>query len=314
MYNNKNTKGGKKMKTKGLITLLMVVLSAVLVLGACGSNDSGGDIENKEQSKETEQAVGKRIAGADIQDGTYRLEEQNFDENGWKVFIEITVEDGKIKATDYNYTDENGQLKTDDESYQEMMKDKSGVGPQEFVKQLNEDLLATQDAQLIDVVTGATHSSETFINYAQQLIQAAQDGHTETIFINNGETLQDGEYSLAEINFDENSWKVVTTITVDGGEITESDYNYVNEDGDLKTNDDEYQAFMADKVGVGPQDYIPTLNEELIEKQDAAEVDIVSGATSSSEAFKNYAAQLINAAEKGNTEEIIVDNFIYEIE
>lgn len=302
------------MKTKRLITLLMVVLSAVLVLSACGSNDSDGDKEKKKHSKETEQTVGKRIAGADMQDGTYRLEEQNVDENGWKVFIEITVEEGKIKASDYNYTDADGQLKTDDESYQEMMKDKSGVGPQEFVKQLNEGLVATQDAQLIDVVTGATHSSEAFINYAQQLIQAAQNGHTETIVINNGETLQDGEYSLAEINLDENGWKVVAKVTVDGGEIAESDYNYVNDDGDLKTNDDEYQAFMADKVGVGPQDYIPTLNDELIEKQNAAEVDIVSGATSSSETFKNYAAQLINAAEKGNTEEIVVDNYIYETE
>ena len=31
----------------------------------------------------------------------------------------------------------------------------------------------------MEVVTGATHSSESFQNYAQQLIQAAQAGNTD---------------------------------------------------------------------------------------------------------------------------------------
>lgn len=297
---------------KRFIVLLAVTFSALFILVACGGDDASE--EKPDDAQNSEQSVGERVSGADMQDGTYALEEQNFDENGWKVFMEITVEDGKITESNYNYKDEDDNLKTDDEEYQDMMKDQSGVGPQEFVEQLNKGLVSMQDAQLVDVVSGATHSSEVFINYAQQLIQAAQNGQSDTILIHNGEALQDGEYSLVEKNYDANDWKVSIKIVIDSGKIVESDYNYVNADGELKTEDDGYQEFMEGEVGVGPQDYIPTLNDELVEKQDPAEVDIVSGATTSAESFKNYAAQLVNASQKGDTEEIVVDNFVYEEE
>lgn len=302
------------MSMKKFIALLTGVLAMSFILVACGGNDSNEENTNNSNNSTTEQTAQNAIAGADMQDGTYTLEETDFDDNGWKVFMEMTVEDGKITSSNYNYEDADGQLKTEDEEYQEMMKDNSGVGPQEFVKQLNEGLVATQDAQLVDIVTGATHSSEVFVNYAQQLIQAAQNGHTETITIDNMAALQDGAYSLAEKNIGSTGWKVIMDITVEDGKITAADYNYLNAEDQLKTDDDEYQELMKDQSGTGPQDYIPALNENLIQTQDAADVDIVTGATHSAEVFKLYAAQLINAAQKGETEEIVVDNFVYESE
>ena len=61
------------------------------------------------------------------------------------------------------------------------MKAKSGVGPKEYIKQLNDSFVKAQSASGVEAVTGATHSSESFQNYAQQLIQAAQAGNTDTI-------------------------------------------------------------------------------------------------------------------------------------
>lgn len=302
------------MNVKKLITVFTVLLAMSLTLVACGGNNSNGNNANNANNDANEPAEQKKVAGADLQDGTYTLEETDLDENGWKVFMEITVEDGKIVSSNYNYENADGELKTDDESYQEMMKDKTGVGPQEFVKQLNDNLVATQDAQLVDIVTGATHSSEAFLNYAQQLIQAAQSGDTETIVIQNTAALQDGEYALAEKNIGSTGWKVIMDMTVEGGQITNVDYNYLNAEDQLKTDDDEYQELMTEKSGTGPQDYIPALNENLIETQDPAEVDIVTGATHSAEVFKLYAAQLVNSAQKGDTEQITVDNFVYESE
>jgi len=300
------------MKMKRIMTVLTVILVMSLTLVACGGDNSNGNNANDANNNTNEPTEQNKVAGADLQDGTYTLEESDFDENGWKVFMEVTVEDGKITSSNYNYENADGQLKTDDEEYQEMMKDKTGVGPQEFVKQLNDNLVATQDAQLVDIVTGATHSSEAFLNYAQQLIQAAQNGDTETITIQNTAALQDGEYALAEKNIGSTGWKVIMDMTVTDGEITEVDYNYLNEEDQLKTDDDEYQELMTEKSGTGPQDYIPELNENLIATQDPAEVDIVTGATHSAEVFKLYAAQLVNAAQKGDTDQIIVDNFVYE--
>lgn len=123
-----------------------------------------------------------------------------------------------------------------------------------------------------------------------------------------GSELKDGTYTLVQKNLDDNGWKVDFTMVVEGGKITESNYDYKNESGELKSEDEGYQTAMADKVGVGPQDYLPELNDQLVEKQDASEVEVVSGATHSSETFVEYAEQLIDAAKEGNTETIEIDN------
>lgn len=306
-------KGGNKMKVRKIFLALILAVSMSFILVACGGDDQpDANNDNDTNNNTTEVEQNKVIAGAAMQDGTYALEEKDLDDNGWKVSMEITVEDGKIVSSDYDYTNEEGQLKSEDEGYQEAMSDKVGVGPQEFIKQLNDGLVATQNAQEVDIVTGATSSSEAFINYAQQLIQAAQNGDTETIVIHNQSPLQDGEYSLEEKNIGSTGWKFVMNMTVADGKIVESDYNYLNADGEFKTDDEEYQKTMTEKAGIGPQDFIPQLNEALVETQDPAQIDVVSGATHSAEAFKIYAAQLVNAAQKGETGTIEVDNFVYE--
>lgn len=124
--------------------------------------------------------------------------------------------------------------------------------------------------------------------------------------------LKDGTYKLVEKNFDTRGWKTEFSITVVDGKITESTFDNVNEAGDKKSEDAEYQANMAEKVGVGPADYFPALNEQLVEKQDPEAVEVVTGATSSSDAFKEYAPLLVEAAEAGDTTTIEIDNVIEE--
>lgn len=72
---------------------------------------------------------------------------------------------------------------------------------------------------------------------------------------------------------------------------------------------------MKDKSGTDPETYIPALNEEFVKAMgedggSAADVEVVTGATHSTHSFVMYAQQLINAAEKGNTDEIVVDNIV----
>ena len=67
---------------------------------------------------------------------------------------------------------------------------------------------------------------------------------------------------------------------------------------------------MKAKSGVGPKEYIEQLNKGLVEKGAPADVEVVTGATHSSHAFQTYAAQLVNAAEKGDTTAIQVDNIV----
>ena len=288
-----------------------------LVLAGCGADKkdnttNSSSAASSETKKSTESsAPAKKVAGGDLKDGTYKLEEKN-EKNGYRAVFEMTVKDGKITESKYDNINADGKSKTEDTKYEESMKAKSGVGPKEYIKQLNDSFVKAQSASGVEVVTGATHSSESFQNYAQQLIQAAQAGNTDTIEIDNGATLKDGTYSLKEKN-DSNGYHTTFSMTVKDGKVTESNYDNVNADGKSKKDDTEYESKMKDVAGVGPKEYIETLNKEFVkamgeEDGSPAGVEVVTGATHSTHSFINYAQQLVNAAEKGDTTEIVVDN------
>lgn len=290
-----------------------------LVLAGCGADKkdnttNSSSAASSETKKSTESsAPAKKVAGGDLKDGTYKLEEKN-EKNGYRAVFEMTVKDGKITESKYDNINADGKSKTEDTKYEESMKAKSGVGPKEYIKQLNDSFVKAQSASGVEVVTGATHSSESFQNYAQQLIQAAQAGNTDTIEIDNGATLKDGTYSLKEKN-DSNGYHTTFSMTVKDGKVTESNYDNVNADGKSKKDDTEYESKMKDVTGVGPKEYIETLNKEFVKamgEEDGSPVgvEVVTGATHSTHSFINYAQQLVNAAEKGDTTEIVVDNIV----
>ncbi|HAP2969246.1 TPA: FMN-binding protein [Enterococcus faecalis] len=290
-----------------------------LVLAGCGADKkdnttNSSSAASSETKKSTESsAPAKKVAGGDLKDGTYKLEEKN-EKNGYRAVFEMTVKDSKITESKYDNINADNKSKTEDTKYEESMKAKSGVGPKEYIKQLNDSFVKAQSASGVEVVTGATHSSESFQNYAQQLIQAAQAGNTDTIEIDNGATLKDGTYSLKEKN-DSNGYHTTFSMTVKDGKVTESNYDNVNADGKSKKDDTEYESKMKDVAGVGPKEYIETLNKEFVkamgeEDGSPAGVEVVTGATHSTHSFINYAQQLVNAAEKGDTTEIVVDNIV----
>lgn len=313
------------MKSKKLIAGFTALAFSALVLGACSADN--GKTASSSSSAATSQTTAsstaasteesttevKYAAGEPMQDGTYKLEEKNYF-NNYRVTFEITVKDGKITESKYDNIDADGKSKAADTDYETNMKDKAGIGPKEYIEKFNTELVAKQSPTAIDVVTGATHSFESFQNYAQQLIQAAQAGNTETIEIDNGAELKDGKYTLKEKN-DSNGYHVEFTMTVADGKVTESNYDNVSADGKSKADDTDYETNMKDKAGIGPKEYIAQFNEGFVkamgeEDGSPANMDVVTGATHSFHSFVIYAEQLINAAEKGDTAEITVDNFV----
>lgn len=298
------------MELKKVVMGITAVVASSMLLVACG-NDNSSDKKSSEEPKQSETKKTEAKTDGTMTDGTYKLEEKNFDDKGWKAFASIEVKDGKITKASYDYKNKDGDLKSEDADYEKAMKDKVGTGPQEYLKQLSDALVKSQSASGVDIVTGATHSSETFINYANQLIQAAQRADTTTISINNGADMKDGKYNLEEQNY-AHGYRVVFAMEVKDGKIATSDYNYVNKDGQKKTDDADYEKNMKEKSGTGPQEYIPALNKSLVDKQSPAEVDTVSGATNSSNQFRIYAAQLENAAQNGDTDTIKVYNKVDE--
>ena len=275
------------MKLSKVVTGTAVVALSTLVLSACSSSSSSKNSSSSKASSSKvvkKSSTQKQVAGGPLKDGTYKLNETGYD-HGYKVEMAMTVKDGKITSTKYDYVDKNGKSKTKDASYEKAMKAKVKVGPKEYIPELNKSFKKNgTNVGAIDVISGATDSSMTFKNYAQQLVQAAQAGDTKPIEVNNTGKMKDGTYTLEEKNYF-NGYRVTFSITVKDGKITESNYDNVNKDGKSKTQDTKYEANMKKVNKVGPKEYIPELNKSLVAKQSPAKVDVVSGATHSSDTF-----------------------------
>lgn len=164
---------------KKLITGTLL-FSSVLALVACGGQKEAEKTETEAKTEMTETAEKTETAMAALKDGTY-TGESAFDEHGFKVVHSITVKDGKITESAFGYEDEKGMLKADNEEYNTNMKAKSGVSSKEATDKLNADLIEAQNASDVEVVTGATHTSENFKMATEALLKAAEEGNTEKV-------------------------------------------------------------------------------------------------------------------------------------
>ncbi|MCR1951717.1 MULTISPECIES: FMN-binding protein [unclassified Clostridium] len=140
------------MKSRRVISLLAVAALATTVFVGCG---------NKEEAKES-----------GLKDGNYSAKGEK-DERGYQASIEIEVKDGKIATVKYDEVGEKGS-KLDDAEYNTNMKAKSGTNPEEAFPKLQDALVEKQDVASIDVVTGATKTTDSFKTLAEKALSDAK--------------------------------------------------------------------------------------------------------------------------------------------
>lgn len=136
-------------------------------------------------------------------------------------------------------------------------------------------------------------------------VLAACGGKTTSDASASGESsLKDGVYKVAFDNFDSHDWKAQVELEIKDSKIANVKFDYVNKEGKLKSQDAEYKKSMESKSGTYPEKYIKELQDQLIQKQDIAAVDAVTGATSSSNNFKELVKYALDEmAKKGVTGE-----------
>lgn len=122
-----------------------------------------------------------------------------------------------------------------------------------------------------------------------------------------GGNYEDGVYFGTYSHVDSHGWKPQLEITVEDGEILSANFDYVNPDGELKTEDEAYAERMTSITGrpMTPAEASKQLEERLLEEQSGS-VDAVSGATSSSEWFNNLSVALQEKAEEGDTSRLVL--------
>ncbi len=125
--------------------------------------------------------------------------------------------------------------------------------------------------------------------------------------------LQDGTYRAEYKDFDVYGWKDYIEITVEDGEISELVFDAVNmEDSTLKSEDENYKTQMEPIVGTYPAKYNADLINQFLESGKISAVDVVAGATQSTGSFKTLLTGIVPNIKAGNTEVVLVDNFIAE--
>jgi major membrane immunogen (membrane-anchored lipoprotein) len=114
------------------------------------------------------------------------------------------------------------------------------------------------------------------------------------------QALKDGYYSAQFEDFDQFGWKEYITIFVSDGKVASVEYNARNPSGMIKSWDIEYMRVMNTSCGTYPNEYTRAYSSQLLEHQNAGDVDVISGATHSYDRFQMLAGAVLQRAEKGD--------------
>ena len=100
---------------------------------------------------------------------------------------------------------------------------------------------------------------------------------------------------LAEDAPDQLGYTGKIAITFDGTAISAVQYDEISKSGKLKSEDPDYASKMEASTGMTPAKAIDALEKALVAQQKPAEVDAVSGATSTSDRFKKLAEKALSS-------------------
>jgi major membrane immunogen (membrane-anchored lipoprotein) len=236
---------------------------------------------------------------SDYQDGVYHAIYDRNDVRNWKAFVDITIEDGQIVEVYYDYINDTDELRSKQQGYIEGFSAANGYTPREGFDELANRLIKEQDIEKVDAVSGATHSSRNFNELSAAALEKAREGDTSDTIV---ALYDDGTYRVEADAYDEYGWKPFVELEISDHNITGVNFDSVNEEGKLKSDDAEYRKNMEAVTKTYPQKYQEELEQKLLDKQVISLVDAVTGATTSSTNFTalvEYA--LDDMAEVGET-------------
>lgn len=164
-------------------------------------------------------------------------------------------------------------------------------------KRLKAWLLLAGSLLLVACGETTTEYGQTSTNETESSV-VNREGEDSNYTIEKVETADGGLIYTLTGEEDEHGWAVRHIMEIGPkGQILSSDFNYINAEGELKTEDSDYVTNMEDKTGNNLPETIEYLNRYLEENNGVGgitdEVDIVSGATSTVTLFEETATELL---------------------
>jgi major membrane immunogen (membrane-anchored lipoprotein) len=118
---------------------------------------------------------------------------------------------------------------------------------------------------------------------------------------------EDGVYFANKADVDDHGWKPLATVVVQGSEISKAYFDEINEDDRLKSFDQDYLERWKESSGENLLSAEPELVDALMDGQDPNQVDAVSGATSTSEKFKQLISDVLKESPQPDRDEVYYD-------
>jgi major membrane immunogen (membrane-anchored lipoprotein) len=162
------------MKNLKVLALVMVLVFAVAALTACGAKTETPAEPTPAPTEQPAPAEEPTPAETGMKDGVYKAEQDNYDDRGWKGFVEIEVKDGKIATVKFDYINKDNALKSEDAGYNASMEKVTGTSPEKAFPQLSDALVEKQDVAAVEAVAGATSSSTDFTTLAAKALEQAK--------------------------------------------------------------------------------------------------------------------------------------------
>ncbi|MDD2954925.1 MAG: FMN-binding protein [Oscillospiraceae bacterium] len=238
-------------------------------------------------------------------DGTYEVEMPEYD-NGWKEYLIVAVRDGEVSAVEFDAKNEAGELRSADEEYKNSMTAAgSETWPEDYSARLEENYLKAGSTDEMEMVAGATTSSQNFKKLMRRAMNNAKNGVTG---LQTAPEYEDGKYR-AEMAKEDQGWKEFVEITIQDGKIAEVVFDVVDADGNYKSADEEYKKKMAEGGSeTWPEKfYAEILAEYQAKNYLAKDMELVAGATVSSENFQMLAPAALQRAKLGDSAVMTVE-------
>ncbi len=287
------------------ILSLALVLVLVLSMAACAPK---APAPTTPEQPSAPAAPSTPAESEGLKDGSYKAQSLGFDKSGYKYFVELTVEGGKITAVNCDAVDTENVLKSalsKEGKYD--MKNEGGLKWHEQAEAYAAKLLEVQDPAAIplntdgktDAITGVSVTVSEFSTLAERALNQAKG-------LPQG-SLKDGEYTEASADFDEKSgYKDSVTIKVEDGLIVSANWDATHKDGGdtkkARSVSGEYD--MMNEGSLKWHEQAEAMENALLYFQDATKIalssegtpDAVSGVSIHVNAFVELAAKAINAA------------------
>ena len=121
--------------------------------------------------------------GASYKDGVYHAEFKDYDNHGWKEYVDVQVEGDKVTVLTFDGVNADGAKKSEDEDYRASMEPVKGTYPAKFYADIVNQYLESQNLKKVTTVAGATLSTNNFKVLMAALESNMKSGDTTAVIV-----------------------------------------------------------------------------------------------------------------------------------